>query len=78
MRRSYALVRVEVEGGIVGWGEASSNYGHSYPTVIRAIVDDVLARNMVGRDAGDVALRTREMHGLLDGTQSDGVAQQCV
>ena len=79
MRRSYAVVRVEVEGGLVGYGEASSNYGHSYPTVIRAIVDDVLSRNLIGRDARDIRLRTAEMHGLLDGYLGwDGVTAQAI
>src|SRR5688572_5308857 len=79
MRRSYAVVRVEVEGGFVGYGEASSNYGHSYPTVIRAIVDDVLSRNLIGRDARDIRLRTAEMHGLLDGYLGwDGVTAQAI
>lgn len=57
MQRSFALVRIETDGGVVGWGEASTNWGHSYPTVFRAAVDDVAARHLVGRDA--LALRDR-------------------
>ena len=36
MERSFALVRVETDDGTVGWGESSTNWGHSYPTVFRA------------------------------------------
>jgi L-alanine-DL-glutamate epimerase-like enolase superfamily enzyme len=79
MQRSYALVRVETEAGIVGYGEASSNYGHAYPTVIKAIVEDVLARNLVGKDARDIRRRTAEMHVLLDGYLGwDGVTSQVI
>jgi L-alanine-DL-glutamate epimerase-like enolase superfamily enzyme len=79
MRRSYAVVQVKTDDGLVGYGEASSNYGHSYPTVIRAIVEDVLARNLAGRDEEDVEARTSEMHGLLDGYLGwDGVTAQAI
>ncbi len=79
MRRTYAIVRVETDRGLVGWGEASTNYGHSYPTVIRAIVEDVLGRNLVGRDPADIGERTAEMHGLLDGYLGwSGVASQAI
>jgi L-alanine-DL-glutamate epimerase-like enolase superfamily enzyme len=79
MRRSYAVVRVETDDGLIGYGEASSNYGHSYPTVIRAIVDDVLAPNLIGRGAADIRLRTVEMHGLLDGYLGwEGVGAQAI
>ena len=33
MARNFAVVRVETDAGLVGWGEASTNWGHSYPTV---------------------------------------------
>jgi len=79
MQRTYAVVRVETDKGLVGFGEASSNYGHSYPTVIRAIVDDVLARNLLGKDAHDIRRRTQEMHVLLDGYLGwDGVSAQAI
>lgn len=77
MQRTYAVVRVESDSGLVGYGEASSNYGHSYPTVIRAIVDDVLAPNLIGRDPVDIAARTAQMRVLLDGYLGwDGVSAQ--
>ena len=43
MARSFAVVRVETDTGLVGWGEASTNWGHSYPTVFSAAVRDVCA-----------------------------------
>jgi L-alanine-DL-glutamate epimerase-like enolase superfamily enzyme len=79
MQRTYAVVRVETDSGIVGYGEASSNYGHSYPTVVRAIVDDVIARNLRGRDPLDIRRRAQDMHVLLDGYLGwDGVSAQVI
>jgi L-alanine-DL-glutamate epimerase-like enolase superfamily enzyme len=79
MQRSYAVVRVETDSGIVGYGEASSNYGHSYPTVVRAIVEDVIARNLRGRDPLDIRRRAQDMHVLLDGYLGwDGVSAQVI
>lgn len=79
MRRSYAVIRVETTDGLVGYGEASSNYGHSYPTVIRAIVEDVLARSLVGRSETDIVAHVSEMRGLLDGYLGwEGVTSQAV
>lgn len=79
MQRGFALVRIETESGQVGFGEASSNWGHSYPTVVRAIVDDVLAPNLIGRDAGNVRARLEQIHVLLDGYLGwDGVSAQVI
>jgi L-alanine-DL-glutamate epimerase-like enolase superfamily enzyme len=79
MQRTYAVVRVVTDSGLVGYGEASSNYGHAYPTVVRAIVEDVLARNLRGRDPLDIRTRTQEMHVLLDGYLGwDGVSAQAI
>lgn len=79
MQRTYALVRVTTADGVVGYGEASSNYGHSYPTVVRAIVEDVIAPNLVGRDPLDIAERTAQMCVLLDGYLGwDGISAQVI
>src|SRR5918994_7226789 len=79
MQRTYALVRVETEAGLMGWGEASSNYGHSYPTIIKVIVEDVVSRNLRGKDARDIRRRVQEMHVLLDGYLGwDGVSAQVI
>ena len=47
MMRSFALVRIETDTGLVGWGEASTNWGHSYPTVFAAAIRDVCAPVLV-------------------------------
>jgi L-alanine-DL-glutamate epimerase-like enolase superfamily enzyme len=67
MQRSFALVRVETDDGTVGWGEASTNWGHSYPTVLRATVDDVCAGHLVGRDPLAIRDRMAELAVVLDG-----------
>ena len=59
--RSFALVRVESDEGVVGWGEASSAYGHSYPLVVKEIVEGVLARALVGKEALDIEQRLFDM-----------------
>lgn len=79
MQRGFALVRIETETGRVGFGEASSNWGHSYPTVIETIVDDVVAPNLTGRDAANVRGRVEQLHVLLDGYLGwDGVSAQVI
>ncbi len=67
MQRSFALVRIETTDGTVGWGEASTNWGHSYPTVFRAVVDDVCARHLVGRDPLAIRDRVADLRVALDG-----------
>jgi L-alanine-DL-glutamate epimerase-like enolase superfamily enzyme len=79
MQRGFALLRVETEIGRVGFGEASSNWGHSYPTVVRTIVDDVVAPNLVGQDATNIRARLEQLHVLLDGYLGwDGVSAQVI
>lgn len=67
MQRSYALLRIEAEGELVGYGERLSNYGHSYPAVIKTIVDRIVMPNLVGKDAGEIRRRVAELHVILDG-----------
>jgi L-alanine-DL-glutamate epimerase-like enolase superfamily enzyme len=67
MARNFAVVRIETDAGLVGWGEASSNWGHSYPTVIAAAVRDVCAMPLLGTDPTDVRGRLAQLHVLLDG-----------
>jgi L-alanine-DL-glutamate epimerase-like enolase superfamily enzyme len=79
MQRGFALVRIETETGRVGFGEASSNWGHSYPTVIETIVDDVVAPNLTGQDAANIRERVEQLHVLLDGYLGwDGVSAQVI
>src|ERR1700730_377443 len=77
MQRSFALVRVETSGGTVGYGEASTNWGYAYPTVIETIIKDVVAPNLVGRDAHKTRERVEQLRVLLDGYLGwDGVTSQ--
>jgi L-alanine-DL-glutamate epimerase-like enolase superfamily enzyme len=79
MARNFAVVRVETDGGLVGWGEASTNWGHSYPTVFVAAVRDVCAASLLGTDPTDVRNRTRQLHVLLDGYLGwDGLTSQVI
>ncbi|SVC59327.1 uncharacterized protein METZ01_LOCUS312181, partial [marine metagenome] len=43
----YVLVRIEAEGGLVGWGDAFA-YGGSARSV-KAVVDYMLAPQLVGK-----------------------------
>lgn len=67
MARNFAVVRVETDTGLVGWGEASTNWGHSYPTVFVAAVRDVCAASLLGTDPTDVRGRVAQLKVLLDG-----------
>ncbi len=67
MARNFAVVRIETSDGFVGWGEASTNWGHSYPTVFAAAVKDVCAAPLLGTDPTDVRGRLAQLHVLLDG-----------
>jgi L-alanine-DL-glutamate epimerase-like enolase superfamily enzyme len=67
MARNFAVVRIETDAGLVGWGEASTNWGHSYPTVFAAAVRDVCAMPLLGTDPTDVRGRTAQLHVMLDG-----------
>lgn len=79
MQRSFALVRIETTDGLVGWGEASTNWGHSYPTVFRAVVDDVCARHLVGRDPLAIRDRVADLRVALDGYLGwEGVTSQTI
>ena len=79
MHRSFALVRVVTDEGHIGYGEASSSYGHSYPTVVKAIVDDVLADLLIGKDPLAIRARLADMHLWLDGYLGwDGVSAQVI
>jgi L-alanine-DL-glutamate epimerase-like enolase superfamily enzyme len=79
MQRAFVVVRVETGDGLVGWGEASSNWGHSYPTVVETIVRDVIAPNLEGSNAADIRGRLAQMHVLLDGYLGwEGVTSQVI
>ncbi len=77
--RCFALVRVETDAGVIGYGEASTSYGHHYPTVVKTIVDDILSPALVGKDALEVRLRTRDMQRyLFPFLGIDGISSQVI
>ena len=79
MARNFAVVRIETDAGLVGWGEASTNWGHSYPTVFSAAVRDVVAAPLLGTDPTDVRGRLAQLHVLLDGYLGwEGMSSQVI
>jgi L-alanine-DL-glutamate epimerase-like enolase superfamily enzyme len=79
MKRGFALVRVETAAGTIGYGEASTNWGYAYPTVVETVIRDVVAPNVVGRDARNIRERVAELHVLLDGYLGwEGVTSQVI
>jgi L-alanine-DL-glutamate epimerase-like enolase superfamily enzyme len=53
-RRSFAVLKIVTDDGIVGWGEASDCYGHRHPLAVRALVDEDLKYALLGQDPADV------------------------
>lgn len=67
MSRSFALVRIDTDSGLTGWGEASTNWGHSYPTVFAAAVRDICASALVGQEPREIRARLADLHTRMDG-----------
>ncbi len=79
MGRSFSVVRIETDADIVGWGEASTNWGHSYPTVLAATIHDVLAPLLIGKEPRNIRARLAEMHVTLDGYLGwEGLTSQAI
>jgi L-alanine-DL-glutamate epimerase-like enolase superfamily enzyme len=49
-RRSFAVVRVDTDEGVTGWGEASDCYGHRYPLTLKALFEETVQWLLLGRD----------------------------
>lgn len=79
--RNFGLVRVEIEGGITGWGETSINFPPwSYRERV-ATIEEGLAPLMIGEDAADVLqLRDRMVSATLPFTRmwSEGAIAQAI
>lgn len=56
------LVKVTCAEGLVGWGET---YGIAAPQATRAIIDELLAPVILGRDAGDPAVIQADLYDLM-------------
>ena len=50
-RRSFAVIRIDTDEGVTGWGEASDCYGHRYPLTLKALFEETIQWLLVGRDA---------------------------
>ena len=78
MGRSCSVVRIDTDADIVGWGEASTNWGHCCPTVVAATIHDVLAPLLSARSRGTSAAAA-EMHVALDGYLGwEGLTSQAI
>ena len=56
------LVRIETNGGTVGWGET---YGLVAPGAVGEIINDLLAGFAIGRDPSDPAAIYDDLYGLM-------------
>ena len=63
------LVRVETDGGIVGWGEA---FGHRVFPATRAIIDTVLGPMCVGRDPSQISAINEDVQRVVHGIGRNG------
>ena len=77
--RTFLLCKVTTDEGIVGWGEASSAYGHSYPLVVKEIIDHTLRRLIIGEDPCDVERLVSKMRIWIWGyLGTTGVSNQAI
>src|SRR2546429_5336892 len=65
------LVRIETDGGVVGWGEA---FGHRVFPATRAIIDTLLGPMCVGRDPSQILAIHDEVQRVLHGIGRNGPA----
>src|SRR5919109_1844408 len=48
--RSFAVLKVTTDAGLLGWGEASDCFGHSNPLVVKQVVEEEFKRHLLGKD----------------------------
>jgi L-alanine-DL-glutamate epimerase-like enolase superfamily enzyme len=39
-RRVYCVIKLTTDDGLVGWGEATDNFGHSMPMAVKAVIEE--------------------------------------
>jgi D-galactarolactone cycloisomerase len=49
-RRSFAVIRLDTDEGVTGWGEASDCYGHRYPLTLKALFEETVQWLLLGQD----------------------------
>jgi L-alanine-DL-glutamate epimerase-like enolase superfamily enzyme len=62
-RTETALVRIETDEGIVGFGEGQSPVG---PEITAAVIDRLLGPFLIGRDPSDVQVLQHEMYQMMN------------
>lgn len=53
-RRSFVLLKLTTDDGIVGWGEASDCYGHRHPLTIKSLVEEDFKWLLLGQEVEPV------------------------
>ena len=77
--RTFLLCKVTTDEGLFGWGEASSAYGHSYPLVVKEIIDHTLKRLILGEDPSDIERLVSKMRIWIWGyLGTTGVSNQAI
>ena len=77
--RTFLLCKITTDDGLVGWGEASSAYGHSYPLVVKEIIDHTLSRLVIGEDPRDIEKLVSKMRTWIWGYLGPvGVSNQAI
>lgn len=77
--RESSEISVTTDEGLVGWGEASSAYGHSFPLVVKEIIDHTLKRLVIGEDPCDIERLTQKMRMWIWGyLGAAGVSNQAI
>lgn len=77
--RTFLLCKVVTDEGLVGWGEASSAYGHSFPLVVKEIIDHTLSRLVIGEDPRNVEQLVSKMRTWIWGYLGTvGVSNQAI
>ena len=77
--RTFLLCKVTTDEGLVGWGEASTAYGHHFPLVAKEIIDHTLKRLVVGEDPRDIERLVQKMRMWIWGYLGPvGVSNQAI
>ena len=61
LRRGFCIVKVITDAGIVGYGEATTSYGHIYPSVADSIVEAAIKPAIIGKNPLDIRSRIHDM-----------------
>jgi len=56
--KNATFVKIETDAGVSGWGEAD----HDYPTLTSAVIHEICAREVIGKDPFDSELHWQKMY----------------